>query len=82
MGPNVIFVLPIIDAFPDKKIGVIFVWQKRTNRGWGGVVFKTHFFPSQFFERLPNKHKYQHIYKYKIRTPVTGGAYRVELAEY
>ena len=38
MGPSVKFVLPIIDAFPDKKKwGSFLVWQKRTQRGgWGG----------------------------------------------
>ena len=36
MGPSVKFVLPIIDAFPDKIMEVIFLWQKRTNREGGG----------------------------------------------
>ena len=37
MGPSVKFVLPIIDAFPDKKMGVIFCVAKKDNPGGGGV---------------------------------------------
>ena len=59
MGPSVKFVLPIIDAFPDKKNGGNFLCGKKGQTGGGGpeggLVFRTHFFPSQFFERLPNK---------------------------
>ena len=38
MGPSVKFVLPIIDAFPNKKMGVIFGVAKKdtTGGGWGG----------------------------------------------
>ena len=49
MGPSVKFVLPIIDAFPDKKMGVIFCVAKKDRPGGGsegGFVFRTHFFPS------------------------------------
>ena len=53
MGPSVKFVLPIIDAFPDKKIGVIFVWQKRTNRGWGGLSLRRTFSRHSFLNDSP-----------------------------
>ena len=36
MGPSVKFVLPIIDAFPDKKMGVIFGVAKKDTTGGGG----------------------------------------------
>ena len=36
MGPSVKFVLPIIDAFPDKKMGVIFGVAKKDATGGGG----------------------------------------------
>ena len=36
MGPSVKFVLTIIDAFPNPKMGVIFLWGKKDKRG-GGV---------------------------------------------
>ena len=36
MGPSVKFVLPIIDAFPDKKMGVIFCVAKKDKPGGGG----------------------------------------------
>ena len=40
MGPSVKFVLPIIDAFPDKKNGGNFLWGKKGhNRGGGPRVF-------------------------------------------
>ena len=39
MGPSVKFVLPIIDAFPDKKMGVIFCVAKKETTGGGGVLF-------------------------------------------
>ena len=35
MGPSVKFVLPIIDAFPDKKMGVIFCVAKKDTKGGG-----------------------------------------------
>ena len=38
MGPSVKFVLPIIDAFPDKKMGVIF-WA-----GWDKIPSLPNFF--------------------------------------
>ena len=37
MGPSVKFVLPIIDAFPDKIMGVIFCVAKKDTKGGGGV---------------------------------------------
>ena len=52
MGPSVKFVLPIIDAFPNKKNGGNFWCGKKGHKeGWGvGVrgrcVFWTQFFPS------------------------------------
>ena len=52
MGPSVKFVLPIIDAFPNKKnVGNFWCGKKGHNGGgWGGVrgrcVFWTQFFPS------------------------------------
>ena len=36
MGPSVKFILPIIDAFPDKKMGVIFGAAKKDTTGGGG----------------------------------------------
>ena len=41
MGPSVKFVLPIIDAFPNKKMGVIFGVAKKDTTGGGseGVAF-------------------------------------------
>ena len=41
MGPSVKFVLPIIDAFPDKIMGVIFCVAKKDTRGGvsKGVLF-------------------------------------------
>ena len=36
MGPSVKFVLPIIDAFPNKKMGVIFGVAKKDTTGGGG----------------------------------------------
>ena len=42
MGPSVKFVLPIIDAFPDKIMGVIFCVAKKDTKGRGvseGVLF-------------------------------------------
>ena len=42
MGPSVKFVLPIIDAFPDKIMGVIFCVAKKDTKGGGvseGVLF-------------------------------------------
>ena len=35
MGPSVKFVLPIIDAFPNKKMGVIFGVAKKDTKGGG-----------------------------------------------
>ena len=35
MGPSVKFVLPIIDAFPDKIMGVIFCVAKKDAKGGG-----------------------------------------------
>ena len=35
MGPSVKFVLPIIDAFPNKKMGVIFGVAKKDTTGGG-----------------------------------------------
>ena len=50
MGPSVKFVLPIIDAFPDKKNGGNFLCGKKGHKGGGGVrgcfIFLTQFFPS------------------------------------
>ena len=47
MGPSVKFVLPIIDAFPDKIMGVIFCVAKKDTKGGGGVrggfIFSTQF---------------------------------------
>ena len=39
MGPSVKFVLPIIDAFPNKKMGVIFGVAKKDTTGSEGVAF-------------------------------------------
>ena len=36
MGPSVKFVLPIIDAFPNKIMGVIFCVAKKDTTGGGG----------------------------------------------
>ena len=36
MGPSVKFVLPIIDAFPNKKMGVIFGVAKKDTTGGRG----------------------------------------------
>ena len=57
MGSSVKFVLTIIDAFPNQKMGVFFGGKKRQTGGGGvrgGFVFRTNFFPSQFLEYLPN----------------------------
>ena len=39
MGPSVKFVLPIIDAFPDKKNGGNFLCGKKGHNGGGPRVF-------------------------------------------
>ena len=52
MGPSVKFVLPIIDAFPNKKMGVIFCVAKKDKSGGGdlrGVCLKDALFPVTVF---------------------------------
>ena len=38
MGPSVKFVLPIIDAFPDKIMGVIFCVAKKDTKGGAYLI--------------------------------------------
>ena len=47
MGPSVKFVLPIIDAFPDKIMGVIFCVAKKDTKG-GGCPRVFYFFDAIF----------------------------------
>ena len=48
MGPSVKFVLPIIDAFPDKKNGGNFWCGKKGHNGGGGGAGGVVFFGSNF----------------------------------
>ena len=56
MGPSIKFVLAIVDAFSNKKMGVNFFHRKKTKPGGGGSeggLAKDHTF-SGFFFRLPS----------------------------
>ena len=48
MGPSVKFVLPIIDAFPDKKNGGNFLCGKKVHNGGGGGSEGVLFFGRNF----------------------------------
>ena len=63
MGPSIKFVLAIVDAFSNKKMGVNFFHRKKPNREVGGVwgsqteggLAKYHTFPDFFPATFPTK---------------------------